>query len=199
MLPRGEPGMMVAGAARCRADRTELGGGGTTRGPDHERTRNEMTRKTMALLTVLAAALLLTAGTALADRIRCPGGLCRGTQQADVMSGTAGADQIFGLGGDDQLTGKTGKDRLSGGVGNDLIFGESEDDRLNGGPDADRIVGGDGVDTIFGGTGSDVIDSASDENLGPLSDFVDCDTGFDTVTADFTDRVAANCEQVTRV
>lgn len=158
-----------------------------------------MSRKTLAIMAALVFGVLLTSNVALADRIRCPGGVCRGSQQADVMTGTQGADQIFAEGGDDQISGRSGGDRINGGAGNDLIFGESEGDRLDGGVGNDRLVGGDGVDVIFGGSNNDTIDSASDEGLGALRDDVDCGEGIDTVTADALDKVASNCENVTRV
>ena len=158
-----------------------------------------MTRKTSAILAVLTLALLLTGGTAMAALIRCKGGVCRGTEQADDMRGTACADQIFSLGGNDQIVLKTGNDRANGGQGNDLIFGESGNDRIDGGSGVDRITGGDDADIIGGGTGNDVIDVASDEGLGPVADQVFCDTGFDKGRADRLDKVAADCEQVTRV
>ena len=158
-----------------------------------------MTRKTTAILAVLALALLLTSGSALAARVRCKGGKCEGTAQADDLRGTQVKDQIFGFGGNDEITAKSGDDRVNGGAGDDLIFGEAGVDTLIGGRNADRIVGGDDRDFIFGGSGSDTIDSASDEGLGPVQDDVDCDTGFDRVTADQLDKVAANCEEVTRV
>jgi hypothetical protein len=158
-----------------------------------------MARKWMAILGILVMGVMLTSNIALAERIRCTGGVCRGTQQADVMSGTFGADQIFSEAGDDEITARGGNDRLNGGSGNDLIFGEEGNDRIDGGTGADRIVGGDGVDILSGGSNSDTIDSAFGEGLGPLADTVDCGSGFDTVTADRLDKVSSNCEQVTRV
>ena len=158
-----------------------------------------MTRKTMAFVALLALALLVSQGTALAALVLCKGGKCEGTQQADDLRGTVAKDQIFGLGVDDVVTASSSDDRVNGGDGRDTIFGEGGTDTLSGGPKGDRIVGGDDRDFIFGGSGSDVIDSASDEGLGPVADDVDCDTGDDTVTADRLDNVAANCERVTRV
>ncbi len=158
-----------------------------------------MSRKTLAIMAALVFGVLLTSNVALAERIRCTGGVCRGTQQADFMTGTHGADQIFAEDGNDDIVGLSGNDRINGGAGNDLIFGEAGNDRLDGGVGADRIVGGDGVDIISGGSGSDFIDSASDEGLGPLRDEVDCGSGIDTVIADALDKVASNCENVTRV
>ncbi len=158
-----------------------------------------MARKWIAIFGILVMGVMLTSNIALAERIRCQGGDCRGTQQADVMSGSQGADQIFSEAGNDEVAGRGGNDRINGGADNDLIFGEEGNDRLDGGTGADRIEGGDGVDIIFGGSGSDTIDAAFGEGLGPLADTVDCDTGFDTVIADKLDKVSSNCEQVTRV
>lgn len=158
-----------------------------------------MARKWMAALAILMMGVMLTGNIALAERIRCQGGVCRGTQQADVMTGAQGADQIFSEGGNDEIAARGGNDRVNGGAGDDKIFGEEGNDRLDGGVGADRIEGGDGVDIIFGGSNSDSINSAFGEGLGPLADTVDCGSGFDTVIADRLDKVASNCEQVTRV
>ena len=158
-----------------------------------------MTRKTMALLAVLAAALLVSGGSALADLVRCKGGKCEGTERADDLRGTLAKDQIFGFGGNDVITASSSRDHVNGGAGDDLIFGEGGVDTLAGGVGADRIIGGDDKDFIFGGSNADTIDSASGEDLSPVADDVDCGSGTDTVTADAIDNVLANCEQVTRV
>jgi uncharacterized protein YceK len=60
-------------------------------------------RKTVLLLAVMAAALLM-AGCS--EPITCPtgpDGECRGTQMADQITGTMGVDQIYALGGDDSV------------------------------------------------------------------------------------------------
>jgi Ca2+-binding RTX toxin-like protein len=88
-----------------------------------------MARKWMAALAILAMGVMLTGNIALAERIRCNGGVCRGTQQADVMSGTSGADQIFSEAGNDEIAARGGNDRVNGGAGDDKIFGEEGDDR----------------------------------------------------------------------
>ena len=157
-----------------------------------------MTRKTMAILAVLAA-LLLSGGSALADLVRCKSGKCEGTERADDLRGTVAKDQIFGLGGNDVITASASRDHVNGGAGDDLIFGEGGVDTPAGGIGADRIIGGDDKDFIVGGGNADTIDSASDETLSPVADEVDCGGGVDTVTADAVDIVAANCERVTRV
>ena len=50
----------------------------------------------MLALVAVAAALLLTGGAALAQTITCPGGMCVGTSQPDLILGTAGDDEIRG-------------------------------------------------------------------------------------------------------
>jgi Ca2+-binding RTX toxin-like protein len=140
------------------------------------------------MMLALAAALLLTAGDALAERIRCKGGTCLGTEAADGISGSLKADSIYGLGGD----------YLSGGDGDDLIFGESGTDTLSGGAGNDRLFGNDGTDNLFGGDGDDFIDATFFEDGLGERDYVDCGAGDDTVVAGFRDTVLDNCEKVDR-
>ena len=73
------------------------------------------------------------------------------------------------------------------------LIGTDFDDRVCGRKGADRIVGGGGRDTIVSGPGRDVIDARDSE-----SDTVRCGSGADTVLAERSDRVAADCEKVTR-
>ncbi len=107
-----------------------------------------------------------------------------GTAARDLMLGAAGADRLAGLGGADCLYGQAGDDRLSGGPGADRLFGGPGRDRLSGGPGADRFSGGAGADRI----------SARDGRRERIS----CGSGRDIVTADRNDRVARDCERVTR-
>jgi Ca2+-binding RTX toxin-like protein len=153
------------------------------------------------MLGVLSIGMLLSGGTALADRVRCDANVsrCRGTERDDVITGSQKKDVIFALGGADQIAGRAGNDRISGGAGDDLLFGEDGTDTLDGDVGADRIVGGDGADTISGGSNSDEIDAVADEGLGPIKDTIECGTGTDTVKADRLDVVAADCEIVDRV
>ncbi len=65
-------------------------------------------RKTVLLLAVMAAALLM-AGCS--EPITCPtgpDGECRGTKKADQITGTIRVDQIYALGGDDSVQGGDG-------------------------------------------------------------------------------------------
>jgi Ca2+-binding RTX toxin-like protein len=157
-----------------------------------------MTRKVAFIFLALTAAFVLTTSDALAERIRCKGGTCTGTQAADVISGTVLVDIISGLGGDDDIVGSLGNDIIYGGSGNDLIFGEEGDDELNGGPGHDRLFGNDGRDVFYGGADNDTIDAVFGQQF-PQRDFVYCGTGYDTVTADRYDVVSSDCEKVTRV
>jgi uncharacterized delta-60 repeat protein len=112
---------------------------------------------------------------------------------ADRGTGGRGNDLILGGPGRDRLSGSSGADRLSAGSGNDAVSGGSGRDRLNGGTGRDRLNGGSGSDRISGGSGSDRI-NARDRRR----DRVDCGKGRDRVRADRVDRVARNCERVTR-
>jgi hypothetical protein len=65
-------------------------------------------RKTVLLLAVMAATLLMTD---CGESITCPtapDGKCRGTKEDDEITGTSGADTIYALGGDDSVQGGDG-------------------------------------------------------------------------------------------
>ncbi len=111
----------------------------------------------------------------------------------DGLNGSSGPDTIRGSSGNDRTRGGSGDDRISAGTGNDSISGDPGADRLSGSAGRDRITGGSGRDRISAGTGADRI-SARDGTR----DTVDCGSGRDRVTADRSDRVARNCERVTR-
>jgi hypothetical protein len=64
---------------------------------------------------------------------------------------------------------------------------------IDGTAQSDSIVGTQGADRIFAGAGNDFIQVA----FGGV-DSVDCGPGFDVVSADLADTVAANCEVVSR-
>ena len=116
-----------------------------------------------------------------------------GSSGSDTIIGSSGNDRSSGSSGNDRITGGTGNDRLSGSSGDDNITGSSGSDRLTGSSGTDRITGGSGRDRISAGTGGDRV-SARDASR----DRVDCGSGRDRVTADRRDRVARNCERVTR-
>jgi Ca2+-binding RTX toxin-like protein len=113
-------------------------------------------RRTALLVAVMAAALVMASGVALAvDRV--------GTSGHDVLKGTGGADNLLGKGGQDDLFGKGGSDNLSGGSGKDNVLGGDErrpgggDKNLAGGEGNDFVVGGKGSDNLTGGGGNDFV------------------------------------------
>ena len=111
----------------------------------------------------------------------------------DRLGGDAGADDISGGAGADRIAGDDGNDRIAGNSGADRIFGYAGNDRITGGTGDDRLSGGTGADTISGGTGADAISARDDRR-----DRITCGAGRDTVTADFGDVVARDCERVRR-
>lgn len=155
-------------------------------------------RRPVLLITIALAAVLLSAGVALAASVRCDGGPCRGTNNADKMTGSLRNDRMSGLGSQDRMGGNRGNDVMFGGsgadtmgasYGNDRMFGGPGNDTMSGGPSSDRIVGGTGTDTIYGSTGNDYINAAGDG----ANDFVDRGTGDnDTVVVDVQEQNPAN-------
>src|SRR5574337_1700920 len=99
-----------------------------------------------------------------------------GTGAAKTISGTQGPDRLTGTPGADAIYGLGGNDVISGGAGNDLL------------------VGGPGADLLVGGPGDDRIAASYDGSR----DTVRCGPGFDVVDADPLDRVAPDCELVSR-
>ena len=171
-------------------------------------------RRTVLLVAVMAAALVMASGVALAvDRV--------GTNGPDTLRGTDGADNLLGLGGQDKLLGKGGSDNLSGGPGKDVLFGGDErrpgggDKNLDGGTGNDVVLGGKGSDNMAGDDGNDFLidgnlNESSRDNLSggsgkdvidvshkpAVRDVVGCGGGFDRVLADRKDTVARDCERV---
>jgi Ca2+-binding RTX toxin-like protein len=86
-----------------------------------------------------------------------------------------------------------GSDDIHGGPGDDTLYGQGGDDQIHGGAGNDTIVAGSGADFVWGGDGNDVIDVRDGE-----PDTVSCGGGFDRVLADRLDRVAPDCESVSR-
>jgi Ca2+-binding RTX toxin-like protein len=119
----------------------------------------------VTMVAALVAALMMTAGIALAESFR-------GDDGPNTIGGTNDADRIVGLAGDDDLYGLGGDDDIFGNRGDDDIFG------------------GDGGDTISAGRGDDYIDVQGDGRI----DDVDCGSGRDVVRANPEDNLAANCE-----
>jgi Ca2+-binding RTX toxin-like protein len=172
-------------------------------------------RRTVLLVVVMAAVLVMASGVALAvNKI--------GTNGPDTLRGTDGADNLVGLGGNDVLLGLGGSDNLLGGDGKDAVLGGNErrpaggdknlvggdgNDFVGGGKGADNMVGGDGndllvdnglrefsKDTLSGGSGNDVIDVF--HKPAEVKDVVVCGPGFDRVISDRADLVAPDCEKV---
>ena len=118
-------------------------------------------RRTGLVLAIMALALLLASGAALA-------GVFNGDDGNNRLVGTDGRDRMSGGGGDDLMRGLDGRDRMGGGDGLDTMYGSRGEDVLN---------GLDGEDTIYGGPGNDYISSIGDNSV----DQVDCGGGTDTV------------------
>jgi Ca2+-binding RTX toxin-like protein len=116
-----------------------------------------------------------------------------GREDNDRLNGSAGEDDLSGGAGSDVLTASSGNDRANGGSGNDNTGGGSGDDRLAGNGGNDQLTPGTGRDVVRGGSGNDRV-TARDNQL----DTIDCGPGRDKVSADKSDRVAANCELVQR-
>jgi Ca2+-binding RTX toxin-like protein len=143
-----------------------------------------------------------------------------GNEGDDAEFGGPGSDRVFGDAGDDELRGgagvdhvrgSSGNDRLYGEAGNDFLDGGSNNDRLSGGAGRDSLIGGAGNDTVTGGSGNDSIDGGKGANrisggagndkikaANGRRDRITCGSGRDTVKADRTDRVAKDCERVSR-
>jgi Ca2+-binding RTX toxin-like protein len=139
------------------------------------------------------------------DEIR--GGFPQGNGTS--LDGGPGADLVVGNSNDDRT--------ITGGDGADQLFNiRAVAAELDGGAGADTIIsigtvrfgygtitidGGDGPDTIVGGRGHDVVDAGIgrdtiDVTEATSPDTVTCGAGVDTVYADATDTIAADCENV---
>lgn len=140
-----------------------------------------------------------------------------GLTGSDVLRGLGGRDCLFGQGGTDRLLGGTNADRLFGGTDNDSLAGEGGNDRLSGEAGRDRLDGGPGNDLLLGGSGPDALTDrhGTDRLSGGLGndridardrsradrrgrDRLSCGAGRDTVLVDRRDRVARDCENVSR-
>jgi hypothetical protein len=141
-------------------------------------------RRASLLLAVLALALVVASGVALAATIN-------GNEGNNRLVGTKGKDNISGGGGNDDIFGKGGRDRLFGDSGNDAVLGGSK---------GDRFQGGLGQDRLFGQGGNDFANAIDKQ----INDRINCGTGNRDV-AGFDDRdnrfgngnedqVAQNCE-----
>ena len=149
-----------------------------------------------------------------------------GSANADLINGDGNDNVIDGSGGGDVINGGNGDDTLSGGAGNDAISGGNGNDTISGGAGNDFIDGGNGTDTIDysaaaagididlatatasqdGDGGQDTIYNVENVTGSAQADTIaardgrpeqiSCGAGYDSVTADTIDTVAADCENV---
>jgi Tol biopolymer transport system component len=121
-------------------------------------------------------------------------GRVAGTPIRDVIRGSDRRDVVRALGGNDVVLSGGGPDVVDGGAGSDTLVTGLGDDRAIGGFGDDWIVPGRGRDRVAAGSGDDRIQAAD-----AAADRIGCGSGRDDVTADREDRVARDCERVTRV
>jgi Ca2+-binding RTX toxin-like protein len=120
-------------------------------------------------------------------------------------SGSAGDDGEAGEGDSiaadvEDLVGGAGNDTLSGNAAANYIWGGPGNDVLAGGDGNDSLAGDDGNDSLDGGAGIDDFSAdAGDDTVlmqDTVAEFAVCGDGNDSVTADRTDVVDSDCEQV---
>src|SRR5919201_6073442 len=92
------------------------------------------------------------------------------------------------------LVGTPGPDRLNGSSRADQLYGLGGNDRLQGRAAGDLLDGGLGRDLLSGGGGADGLVSNGDRR----TDTAVCRSAPDIVNADLRDRVAGDCEIVSR-
>jgi hypothetical protein len=100
---------------------------------------------------------------------------------------------LLGAAGGAMVTGTPGPDRLVGTAGPDVIRARGGDDTIDARDGADLLDAGTGSDRVGAGGGADRVVSSGDG-----ADTVACGAGRDLVNADLADRVANDCEIVTR-
>jgi Ca2+-binding RTX toxin-like protein len=132
---------------------------------------------------------------------------------ADQIAGTLeSGDRFDGGGGDDLIVGKNSNTAVRGQAGDDRLLAMRGNGTLAGGEGDDVIAFLDEADfgwTFEGGRGDDVISGAPDAADGGRGDdlidvvggqdtnsTVTCGHGLDTVWADSSDALSANCERV---
>jgi len=95
------------------------------------------------MLALMAAALVLASGVALAKNIvgTDTGQKIVGTKFADHINALGGDDVVLGYAGPDKIRGGDDKDKQYGGLGNDVIYSE--------GGFRDLVNGGKGTDTCY--------------------------------------------------
>jgi len=107
------------------------------------------------------------------------------TEREDAVTFALGVPgRLLGGPGADQLTAADAADTLDGGDGND---------RLSAGGGNDIVIGGAGADDVDAGPGNDTLRTRDGEE-----DTVRCGDGVDSIDADTVDKLAADCEGVSR-
>ena len=113
-----------------------------------------MRKRTLLLVLLALAIMLLTSGVALAKTIR-------GTDGDDFLRGTKNADNIRGRDGEDVIRGRAGAD---------LIWGEDHSDTMYGNKGRDRIdTAGRWPDVVDCGPGRDKV------KVDPTDQHVNCE------------------------
>jgi len=102
-----------------------------------------MRRRATQLIVVMAAALLLASGVAIAANVSCKSGStstkpCKGTPDPDTILGTGGIDFIKSLESNDVVDARAGDDKLYGDEGADALYGKGGNDTIDGGPGNDN-------------------------------------------------------------
>jgi Ca2+-binding RTX toxin-like protein len=133
----------------------------------------------------------------------CTSGAGDVLQDVENVAGGSGDDKLAGSSGDNLLSGGPGNDRLTGGSGRDTLAGEAGDDILDGGADADALLGGAGSDGLTGGSGRDVLKGGAGPDTisarDSTTDQIGCGSGKERkVTVDTKDKVASDCENVSK-
>ena len=103
---------------------------------------------------------------------------------AVTLTGGAGDDSLIGGGGTNTLVGAGGNDTLTAGSGTTRMIAASGNVTM---------IGGSGHDTYQGGPGNDTIHASNG-----VAEDVSCGDGVDSVSADPSDTVTADCESVDR-
>jgi Ca2+-binding RTX toxin-like protein len=167
-------------------------------------------RRTGLVFVVMAVALVVGSGAALAATIHCDGGVCEGTRDPDTLKGSAARDVMYGKGAGDKFYADGGDDEMYGGSGQDILRGGNGADEMHGGPHSDDFYGGYGADYFDGGSGRDRMTGGPgrDHLYGKLDDdtiasqdgvfdVVDCGSGnYDAVVIDRELDSVSNCENI---
>jgi hypothetical protein len=134
-------------------------------------------RRAIVLLVVMATALALASGLALAvNKI--------GTQGRDFLKGTGGADTLVGRVDNDRIFSLAGKEILIGEPGKDLVWGgrirsshhDLPVDYTSSGGEK-KLVGGSGNEVLYGGRGSDIMLGNTGNDLLIGNDFLSGNAG----------------------